>query len=660
MKGRDLRGVGLFVIFLVLIFFLKTAWPDKRVVEPSKPPVEKIQAFALNAGPKSAPGKWSRGDQNESAHEKTLSSLTQALLTNGLSRVTPSGRPGARFRDSQQSEAFDALRARVGPSLQVFLRSENSTPIQIKGNPLVGTANIAGDPNTRDETAARSFLRENAALFLLNDTDQELILSQKQPDDLGGSILRFSQSYQGLEVWPSEISVHFNARSEITLVDAASVGTPSGISVTPSFPAGDVEAKVRTSVTNAVAATVSVPELLIYAPLDRQSRLAWKADVTAGEDRAWWVLIDAGSGELLEIISRVMQEGVSGSGVDILGKTRSIHVYKQNADFYMIDASKTMFNVQTGEGFIEVDDARGGSISESRDNLYYVLSTSATSWSIPDAVSASYNLSETFDYYFERFNRKSYDAEGANIKCVVRIGSYRNASWNGQSKRMDFGMADRYSASLDVIGHEFTHAVVSSIGKNGVLFYQAQSGALNESFADIFGEMIEARTQGTNDWLLGTVLSETIRNMANPAAKTIGGTTNRFPARYSELINPEDPFLNSFNERDYGGVHINSGIINRAFFLLASGLKGAVGRRDAEKIFYRCLTVSMKPLSQFIDARLGCVSAAEDLFGVGSLQAIKTAEAFDVVEIYAAPMTATQPLSARSGVDAPDSAVFNR
>ena len=100
--------------------------------------------------------------------------------------------------------------------------------------------------------------------------------------------------------------------------------------------------------------------------------------------------------------------------------------------------------------------------------------------------------------------------------------------------------------------------MVFSIGSQGVLFYQAQSGALNESFADIFGEMIEARTKGTNDWLIGSQLVSVIRSMANPPAYSQ-------PATMSQYV---------FTSADHGGVHINSGIINRAYYLLAAGFMG--------------------------------------------------------------------------------------
>ena len=113
---------------------------------------------------------------------------------------------------------------------------------------------------------------------------------------------------------------------------------------------------------------------------------------------------------------------------------------------------------------------------------------------------------------------------------------------------MFFGNADHYVGSLDIVGYEVTHGVISSIGSQDVLDYQNQSGALNEAFADIIAEMVEARAQGTNDWLIGSRLGTPIRSMANRA---LFGQ----PTKMSEYIVTTD---------DHGGVHDNSGILRSA------------------------------------------------------------------------------------------------
>ena len=155
-----------------------------------------------------------------------------------------------------------------------------------------------------------------------------------------------------------------------------------------------------------------------------------------------------------------MNDSVSGSGLDLLGVIRPLNVWRQGATFYMIDASKSMFNASTGYGFIETDDALNQSQSQIfsnnvLQNIYHVASASSNSWGNADAVSAAYNLSQTYDYYLDRFSRNSYNGNGSNIYATVRIGNYSNASWNDSTKPkvMLFGNVDRYAGSLDVIGH---------------------------------------------------------------------------------------------------------------------------------------------------------------------------------------------------------------
>lgn len=214
-------------------------------------------------------------------------------------------------------------------------------------------------------------------------------------------------------------------------------------------------------------------------------------------------------------------------------------------------------------------------------------------------------------------------------------------------------MDDRYAASLDVIGHELTHGVANSVGTKGVLEYTGQSGALNESFADIFGEMIESRSNGGSpDWLLGTVLNRIVRNLSNPPA-ILRVDRITYPKKMSEFVP-----LPLTEAGDGGGVHINSSIINRAYYLIAAGLGGGIGISDSEQIFYRTLTTKCLPQSQFIDARVGAIASAEDLFGVGSRQAVKVAEGFDAIELYAAPVSVPHSPTNLPAVFAPESTLW--
>jgi len=617
-----------------------------------KPPVESLVMFSLSNAPSVGAGNgWSSGwsgDPRAASVMQHVASCLQASRSNQVA-VTVAPKPGSNFKDARQADALRRLQQQVGTSLQVFLRQNNATPIQIKGDPLAKASASTGSPEVQQEATARSFLKDNAALLLLEDPDRELQLAHRQTDDVGRTTLRFTQFYQGLQVWPAELAVHLNPNGDVDLMDGAYEATPSTLPLQPAVTADEAQVRARSAVADGDTATATTPTLIIYAPIDAPTRLGWKLDVSVALDRYWSVVVDAQDGSTLRAVNLCASGSVPGSGSDLFGVTRSLNVWQSGVTYYMWDASKPMFDPVNGTGVIYTWDARNALLNQilvnnTIQNIFNVTSTVPTSWGNPDAVSGSYNMAQTYDYYRVRHGRDSFDGNRSDMKSVVRIGSYANAFWHPQFEMMFFGNADRYAGSLDVVGHEVTHGVINSVGSQGVLDYQNQSGALNEAFADVFGEMVEARTRGTNDWLMGSQLNAVIRSMANPA---IYGQ----PMKMSEYV---------VTNSDNGGVHANSGILNRVYYLLAAGLRGAIGNLDAERIFYRCLTVHMKPRSQYVDARLGCITAAEILFGANSLQAIKTAEAFDVVEDYAAPASAEQPASVNAAVAAPDSTMFIR
>ncbi len=554
----------------------------------------------------------------------------------------------------RQVGSLQRLQAASGNTLQAYLRPESHVPVQLKGYPLAEPdPALVGQPNG-DELMAKRFLQTNRDVLLLTQPDDELRLNHRETDKLGRTVLRFSQFYRGLEVWPGEIGVHSDAAGAINLVHTTTVPTPEGMDTTPRFTAEQATQRARASVPGGLSGTNTEPKLLIYAPLDQPAKLAWKLELSFGLAQHWQVVVDAQTGSNLKAVNMCMCANVAGSGVDLRGVNRPLNVDQQGSFYYMRSLSKPMFNPATGNGIIEVVDAANGTAP-----LYHVLSSSPNSWANEDAVSAAFSLSAVYDYYLERHGRDSFNGLGSNLFAVVRYGmNFANAFWNPVQKLMVFGDADRYPASLDVTGHEVTHGVISSIGSKPILDYVNQSGALNESFSDIFGEMTEARHNGgMPDWIIGSVLNQNIRNMTNPPAIP-SGAEFPYPKRMSELIAPTDSRLNWFPDRDAGGVHINSSIVNRAYYLIASGLSGHLGIPDSEAIFYCCLTTKFLPQSQFIDARLGCIASAEELFGVGSRQALKVAEGFDAIELFASPVNVPQSSTNLPSVSAPDSTMW--
>lgn len=187
-------------------------------------------------------------------------------------------------------------------------------------------------------------------------------------------------------------------------------------------------------------------------------------------------------------------------------------------------------------------------------------------------------LGDTFDFYLEIYMRNSIDNAGLPLDASVHFGTkYDNAFWNGQ--QMVFGDGDgvifnRFTNSLDVIGHELTHGVT---GSEVNLTYQGQSGALNESVSDVFGSLVKQKklnqTADQADWLIGAGLLAAgingagLRSMKAPGTAYDDKTLGKDPQ-------PADMQHYVHSAQDNGGVHINSGIPNHAFYLLATALGG--------------------------------------------------------------------------------------
>jgi Zn-dependent metalloprotease len=258
-----------------------------------------------------------------------------------------------------------------------------------------------------------------------------------------------------------------------------------------------------------------------------------------------------------------------------------------------------------------------------------------------DAVNEAYKgLGATYKFFEKAYGRNSIDGLGMELDGVVHYGTnYDNAMWDGQ--RMVFGDGDgrlfkRFTLGLDVIGHELTHGVTETTAG---LLYQGQSGALNESISDVFGSLIKQfqrrQTADQADWLIGAeilgpaIKGKALRSLAKPgsAYTDLYGEKDPQPASMSDYVRTTD---------DNGGVHINSGIPNHAFFLLATDLAGYAWDR-AGRIWYETLTHPKLPAAATfrIFAAIS-IEVAEELFAVGSFEARALRGAWEAVGVMPA------------------------
>jgi len=228
-------------------------------------------------------------------------------------------------------------------------------------------------------------------------------------------------------------------------------------------------------------------------------------------------------------------------------------------------------------------------------------------------------LGSTFDFMWDAFMRDSISGAGSELLATVHFGrDYDNAFWDG--RRMVFGDGDGeifagFTGSLSVIAHELGHGVIESAGG---LLYHGQSGALNESIADVFGALAEQhRADQTADqasWLIGegiftdAVEGQALRSMIAPGTAYDDDVLGRDPqpAHMSDYIVTSD---------DNGGVHLNSGIPNRAFALAATTLGGRAWER-AGLVWYRALTSgTLSRTADFVQFAAATLAAAEAEYG---------------------------------------------
>ncbi|MDX6325573.1 MAG: hypothetical protein QOK15_1927 [Nocardioidaceae bacterium] len=266
------------------------------------------------------------------------------------------------------------------------------------------------------------------------------------------------------------------------------------------------------------------------------------------------------------------------------------------------------------------------------------------------AVNEAYaGLGDTYRLYAEQYQRDSIDDQGMPLLGTVHYDeAYDNAFWNGS--QMVFGDGDgqlfnRFTISLDVIGHELTHGVTEH---EAALAYLGQSGALNESISDVFGSLVKQYASQTTaadaDWLIGQgLLTDHVNGVALRSMKAPG-------TAYDDPVLGKDPQPSTMagyvvTSSDNGGVHINSGIPNHAFYLVATELGGYAWEKAGRIWYETLLSPGITPKVDFRGfARLTAASAAQ-LYGAASAEAKAVDDAWRAVGVLPVGATALSALT---------------
>lgn len=548
-----------------------------------------------------------------------LALLALVYLLAAAPLLLPQQPPTARFAPAlaPNPAAGPLLGQPTARTAFATLQARTDTPLEVSYDRRTGVADwlLPQHPDDRlpytptsvelgnPEAIARGFLDQNRALFGLRSAAEELRLLRIEPDkQLGWSHLRLDQLYAGLPVVGRQLLVHLDADDQIVAVNGdlqPAIELETEPTVTPAQAMQTALADLKgEQLLPLELATIELhprpddTRLAVYVDANGNASLVWELTIlTASPLGQWSYYINARRNTVVHALDGVMP-------------------IKRRRTFTAQNSTRIPGRLIIDEG------------ERSRD---------------PVAQAAHDGAGTVYDYYFNTFQRDSIDGAGLPLVSTVNFGSdpqdAENAAWVGEYQQMIYGDGGRIFRplpyGLDVVGHEFTHGVIQSTAN---LIYEVQSGALNESYADVFGAMIDR-----DDWLVGEEVVKSppfptpyLRSLQDPNAE--GSYDPRNPLGGVGQPATMDQYANLPNSRraDNGGVHVNSGIPNYAYYLLAQ----ALGREQTEQIAYRALTQYLNPTADFVDAATASARAAADLFGQAEVAAVQ--QAFAQVGITAA------------------------
>ncbi len=478
---------------------------------------------------------------------------------------------------------------------------------------------------------------------------------------------RFDQFHSGVQIWGADI-----VRDSEGGVPQSIFGEIASPDLTlPTDPTLSVEdarvALLRLGGTNALL--LVGPELVISRLDSGDYRLAYTA-VISGNGDVIRAFVDAQTGRELVRYSEIHRQQAVGTGTGVLGDQKKLSVENDAGTYIAFDRHRPpiiqTFDMQ-GKLWLAKMLANDQLPSPSR----YRANDADNVWTDVAVVDAHVHVSWTYDYFYKRFGRSGIDGKNGPINIMANAVTQQgyltlppqdrnwavNAFWCsscGPSRQglMFFGngipsnytLGGRswtyFAGALDIAAHELTHAVTASTSG---LIYRNESGALNEAFSDIMGTSVEfyyhppGNGVGQADYLSGEDIvravspgtRDGIRSMANPG---LYGDPDHYTKRY-------------LGTGDRGGVHINSGIANHAFYLAIEGgvnrtsglaVQGvaATNREQVEQVFYRAFTTLLPRSATFSMARAATIQAAGDLYGTGGTVQHAVTQAWSAVGVF--------------------------
>jgi len=481
-----------------------------------------------------------------------------------------------------------------------------------KGIPDFITGNLSEKP-VQDESDVLAFLENTKDVFGIENGSFKIKKSHK--DELNTKHYRAQMTVDEIPVYGAELMLHTNPEGGVYSINGQAE---------PDIPAKAWKKLIKINEKKAIAAAESYIDIdsqkvdyshepcadiyLYQVNNEWQPVYLTTLQFIDPYPANWKIFVNAENGKVVDAFNSASGTASVGTGIGVHGDVRSLNTDYTSGTYYLRDLTKS---AQIATYDMNHSTYGSGTLMSDTDNNFNASAQYA-------GVDAHYFAGIVYDYYKNKFNRNSYNNAGAAIISRVHYGTnYNNAGWTGYE--MIYGDGDGttfgpFSGALDVIAHELTHGVTEYSAN---LEYQDQSGALNESFSDIFGYLVEG---DTDDWQMGedcytpNVPGDALRSLQDP---TIYGD----PAHMDDYL---------YTSEDYGGVHTNCGIPNKAFYNIATAINN---NSKVENIYYRALTTYLTTTSQFTDARAALEQSAKDLYGTSSAEATAVANGFTAVGI---------------------------
>ncbi|QYF94287.1 M4 family metallopeptidase [Massilia sp. PAMC28688] len=508
-------------------------------------------------------------------------------------------------------------------------------------------------------------------------------MASRHPGEAGTSIARFNHTYKGVRVYGSESVVVTGARGKIVSESAsdrrAGLGRQGDLDVTPAISSGKAIALASASAPNGTAIDPPSAELLVY-PIMKDVRLpsaARKAeselnalDVEEVVDRyvlAYLVktrtqkgqqrvfrdtIVNARTGAVIEQWDAL--QTVAGTGLSQYNGSVPLNTTLSGSTYSMIDPSRGARGLYGGMAITNANHtSSAGAVYTNATNTWgdgkqYIAGSSTTNANGQTAaVNAMWGLMNTYDMYKNTLGWQSLDGQNTATYIAVHVNTaYDNAYYSDGCKCMFIGDGGTYFTdlgSIDVIGHEMSHGVTAATSN---LAYRGESGGLNESHSDIGGEVTEAyaRAGGT-----GTIIPSTGNDWMTGKEIARDGIPLRYMYKPSKDGRSADAWSRSLKRLD---VHYSSGPNNRMFYFLSQGSSAVsssdyhsryltkaplamtgIGSDKAFRIWFKALSTKFTSSTNYADARSKVLAAAQELYGVGSREAIAVQRAYAAINV---------------------------